>query len=74
MRIPAISTREPFCLNLLVLRWCYIVYSDTMCTLVQSASTEPPPCYEEVRQLREINQRQHRMIRQWESWRKHGRN
>jgi hypothetical protein len=33
-----------------------------MCT----ASTEPLPCCQEVRQLREINHEQHRMIRQLE--------
>jgi hypothetical protein len=36
-----------------------------MSTLVQSASTQPLPCYEEVRQLREVNQ-VHRMIRRLE--------
>jgi hypothetical protein len=39
------------------------VYSDATSTLAQSASTEPLPWYEEVRQLREINQEQYRMIR-----------
>jgi DNA-binding PadR family transcriptional regulator len=37
-----------------------------MCTLVQSASTEPLPGREEVRRLREANQEQYRMIRQLE--------
>ena len=37
-----------------------------MSTLVQPAFTEPMPWYEEVRQLREINHKLYRMIRQLE--------
>jgi hypothetical protein len=37
-----------------------------MSTLAQPASTEPSPCNERVRQLREINHEQHRMIRRLE--------
>jgi hypothetical protein len=40
--------------------------SDSMSTLVQPASSEPLPCYEEVSQLREIHQEQHQMTRQLE--------
>jgi hypothetical protein len=42
------------------------LYFDALSTLVEPASIEALPWYEEIRQLREINQEQYQMIRRLE--------